>query len=62
MGFNKRKYKGIFNLMFMITNEKEVQSVGSVLPNTLIHGDCLNVMKHIPNNSVDCVLCDIPYG
>lgn len=48
--------------MFKITNENEVQSVGLVLPNTLIHGDCLEVMKNIPDNSVDCVLCDPPYG
>ena len=48
--------------MFIITNEKEVQSVGRVLPNTLINGDCLEVMKSIPDGSIDCVLCDPPYG
>lgn len=25
-------------------------------------GDCLNVMNDIPDNSVDMVLCDLPYG
>ena len=25
-------------------------------------GDCLDVMKTIPNNSVDMILCDLPYG
>lgn len=48
--------------MFTITTEKDVQSVGSVLPNTLVHGDCLEVMKYIPDGSVDLVLCDPPYG
>ncbi len=48
--------------MFNITNEKEVQSVGMVSPNTLVHGDCLDVMKNIPSASVDLVLCDPPYG
>ncbi len=48
--------------MFNITNEKEVQSVGMVSPNTLVHGDCLEVMKFIPSKSVDLVLCDPPYG
>ena len=48
--------------MFTITNEKEVQLVGHVLPNTLVHGDCLEVMRYIPDNSVDLVLCDPPYG
>lgn len=27
----------------------------------LIQGDCLDVMKIIPNNSIDMVLCDLPY-
>jgi DNA modification methylase len=48
--------------MFTITNEKEVQLVGRISPNTLVHGDCLEVMKYIPDKSVDCVLCDPPYG
>lgn len=30
--------------------------------NKVIQGDCLDVMKNIPNNSVDMVLCDLPYG
>lgn len=25
-------------------------------------GDCLEVMKNIPDNSVDMILCDLPYG
>lgn len=28
----------------------------------LIHGDCLEKMKDIPDGSVDMVLCDPPYG
>ena len=28
----------------------------------LLNGDCLEVMKSIPDNSVDMVLCDPPYG
>lgn len=31
-------------------------------PNTLHLGDCLEVMKEIPDGSVDMVLCDLPYG
>jgi len=30
--------------------------------NKVICGDCLEVMKHIPNKSVDLVLTDPPYG
>lgn len=28
----------------------------------LLHGDCLKLMKEIPDGSVDLVLCDPPYG
>ncbi len=28
----------------------------------LLHGDCLELMKDIPDKSVDMVLCDLPYG
>ena len=28
----------------------------------LMHGDCLELMKDIPNGSVDLVLTDPPYG
>ena len=28
----------------------------------LWHGDCLELMKDIPDGSVDMVLCDLPYG
>ena len=28
----------------------------------LMHGDCLEIMAQIPDDSVDMVLCDLPYG
>lgn len=28
----------------------------------LRHGDCLEVMKKIPDGSIDLILCDLPYG
>jgi len=28
----------------------------------LLHGDCLDLMKDIPDKSIDMVLTDIPYG
>jgi site-specific DNA-methyltransferase (adenine-specific) len=30
--------------------------------NQIIEGDCLEVMKEIPDKSVDMILCDLPYG
>lgn len=28
----------------------------------LMHGDCLELMKQLPDASVDMILCDLPYG
>lgn len=28
----------------------------------LIHGDCLVEMQKIPDKSIDCIICDLPYG
>jgi site-specific DNA-methyltransferase (adenine-specific) len=30
--------------------------------NKVYHGDCLEVMKEIPDKSIDMILCDLPYG
>lgn len=30
--------------------------------NQVFEDDCLDVMEHLPDNSVDMVLCDLPYG
>ncbi len=30
--------------------------------NKIIHGDCLEVMREIPDGTIDMVLCDLPYG
>ena len=29
--------------------------------NSVLHGDCLELMKNIPDGSVDMILCDLPY-
>ena len=28
----------------------------------LVLGDCLEKMKELPDKSVDCFVCDLPYG
>jgi site-specific DNA-methyltransferase (adenine-specific) len=28
----------------------------------ILLGDCLELMKYIPNGSIDMILCDLPYG
>src|SRR3989344_307726 len=30
--------------------------------NKVVEGDCLDIMKRIPDKSVDMILCDLPYG
>ena len=48
---------------FNILTEEEVTLTNKeVSPNTLIMGDCLEVMKHISNRSVGLILTDPPYG
>ncbi len=32
------------------------------IENRVIQGDCLEVMKELPNGCIDMVLCDLPYG
>jgi site-specific DNA-methyltransferase (adenine-specific) len=33
-----------------------------VMKQEIWHGDCLELMKNIPDKSVDAVICDLPYG
>lgn len=28
----------------------------------LLNGDCMQLMKQIPDKSIDMILCDLPYG
>ena len=30
--------------------------------NSVIEGDCIEVMRYLPNGCIDMVLCDLPYG
>ena len=30
--------------------------------NKVLQGDCIEVMKDLPDNSIDMILCDLPYG
>ena len=30
--------------------------------NRVIEGDCIEVMHHLPDDCIDMVLCDLPYG
>ena len=45
-----------------ILNLEGLKTVGQVAPNTIINADCLEAMKYIVNKSIDCIICDLPYG
>lgn len=34
----------------------------AVTGSAVFHGDCLEIMKNIPDGSIDMILCDLPYG
>lgn len=36
--------------------------VNNMQTNYIKHGNCLELMREIPENSIDMVLCDLPYG
>lgn len=42
----------------MINNSLQLSS----FINQIYEDDCINVMKLIPNESIDMILCDLPYG
>lgn len=44
---------------FSIYNE---DYVGEISSNNLVKANCLDVMKQIADESIDMVLCDLPYG
>ena len=45
-----------------VINTQVVIDNGIVKPGDIIHADCLDVMKFIPDNSIDMVLADLPFG
>lgn len=46
--------------MNYIKKLKEI--VGHIHSDSLINADCLEAMKLIEDKSIDCIICDLPYG
>lgn len=44
----------------LLNNRKEKSSAESTM--LLLNGDCLELMKTLPDKSIDLFLCDLPYG
>ena len=36
--------------------------MGAIGPDSMVNADCLEAMKLIPDKSIDCIICDLPYG
>ena len=46
-----------------ILSQSEVITNHMAIPkNSLVQGDCLELMKNIEDQSIDMILCDLPYG
>ena len=41
---------------------RDSNNLSDIKPNSLILGDCLDIMPLIPSESIDMILCDLPYG
>ena len=48
------------NAVIKVFNSKRKQIDNFI--NKVIEGDCLQIMKKIPDKSIDMILCDLPYG
>ena len=46
----------------MFYGRKEVIKILENKDYELLNGDCLELMKNIPDKSIDMILCDLPYG
>jgi DNA modification methylase len=48
--------------MHVIRDMETLRAVGKIGPDTLVQADCLDAMTYLPDQSVDLVLADLPYG
>ena len=53
---DKKQIKGLFY------GRKEVIKILENKDYELWNGDCLELMRDIPDKSIDMILCDLPYG
>jgi site-specific DNA-methyltransferase (adenine-specific) len=62
----KHKTLNIERIMIIEQMLKNAQTpllhIADVSGSALFQGDCLDIMPLIPDNSIDLILCDIPYG
>jgi site-specific DNA-methyltransferase (adenine-specific) len=61
MGISPSKKADKRSTKYTRTNNDVVRKIEKMDIN-LLHGDCLELMKDIPDKSIDMILCDLPYG
>ena len=49
------------DFVLSLNGQKKKRKINEFV-NKVVQGDCLDVMQSIPDNSVDMILCDLPYG
>ena len=54
--------QGFQSIVPIKTRKVEIKKEIKEIVNKVHHGDCLDVMQQIPNQSIDMILCDLPYG
>jgi len=43
--------------------KKQIMEMKQIMEvNKIIHGDCIEKMKELPDNSIDAIITDPPYG
>jgi DNA modification methylase len=52
----------MFSTEFSFRKRKKYKSINNILIVDLRFGDTIEQMKLIPNKSIDCIICDLPYG
>ncbi len=59
----KKKIKGLFKIKENCKNSLNFEEIKEVSDRgLLIRGDSLNVLRTLPNNSIDLLVVDLPYG
>ena len=53
--------------LFLVRNDNnckkcEKQEYFKTIDNCIFEGDCLEILKKIPDKSINMILCDLPYG
>lgn len=46
----------------MFKDLEYLSNKGKIEIDTVYNADCIEGMRYIPDNSIDCIICDLPYG